>query len=99
VQAAIIFSILKHLFPLQRASLNAMCAAYKAAKSKYSPTALLTSLIDGRCSIHSGLGVLDLSLPEQRWTHAAHFAVALWLIFPPPLGRARSETVAFLVAF
>jgi endonuclease III len=27
-----------------------------------------------------GLGVLDLSLPKPRWTHAAHFAVALWLI-------------------
>jgi hypothetical protein len=27
-----------------------------------------------------GRGVLDLSLPKPRWTHAAHFAVALWLI-------------------
>jgi endonuclease III len=27
-----------------------------------------------------GLGVLELSLPKPRWTHAAHFAVALWLI-------------------
>src|ERR1700685_1931475 len=27
-----------------------------------------------------GLGVLDLSLPKPRWTHAAHFSVALWLI-------------------
>src|SRR5579862_9468858 len=27
-----------------------------------------------------GRGVLDLSLPKPRWTHAAHFAVALWLL-------------------
>jgi hypothetical protein len=24
--------------------------------------------------------LLDLSLPKPRWTHAAHFAAALWLI-------------------
>ena len=27
-----------------------------------------------------GVGLLDLSLPKPRWTHAAHFATALWLI-------------------
>jgi hypothetical protein len=27
-----------------------------------------------------GRGVIDLSLPKARWTHAAHFAAALWLI-------------------
>jgi endonuclease III len=27
-----------------------------------------------------GRSVLDLSLPKPRWTHAAHFATALWLI-------------------
>jgi hypothetical protein len=27
-----------------------------------------------------GQGVLDLSLPKARWTHAAHFAVALWIM-------------------
>jgi hypothetical protein len=27
-----------------------------------------------------GAGLLDLSLPKPRWTHAAHFAAALWLI-------------------
>jgi hypothetical protein len=26
-----------------------------------------------------GHGVLDLSLPKPSWTHAAHFATALWL--------------------
>jgi hypothetical protein len=31
--------------------------------------------------IHAlGRGVLDLSLPKAQWTHAAHFATALWLI-------------------
>jgi hypothetical protein len=27
-----------------------------------------------------GAGLLDRSLPKPRWTHAAHFAAALWLI-------------------
>jgi hypothetical protein len=27
-----------------------------------------------------GLGFLDLSLPKPEWTHAAHFAAALWLM-------------------
>jgi hypothetical protein len=27
-----------------------------------------------------GQGVLDLSLPKPEWTHAAHFAAALWLM-------------------
>jgi hypothetical protein len=27
-----------------------------------------------------GAGLLDRSLPKLRWTHAAHFAAALWLI-------------------
>jgi hypothetical protein len=27
-----------------------------------------------------GRGMLELSLPKPRWTHAAHFAAALWLI-------------------
>ena len=27
-----------------------------------------------------GRGVLDLSLPKPEWTHAAHFACALWLM-------------------
>jgi hypothetical protein len=32
-------------------------------------------------AIHAlGRGVLDLSLPKAQWTHAAHFATALWLI-------------------
>lgn len=27
-----------------------------------------------------GQGIIGLSLPKSRWTHAAHFAAALWLI-------------------
>jgi hypothetical protein len=27
-----------------------------------------------------GEGVRDLTLPKPRWTHAAHFAAAVWLI-------------------
>jgi hypothetical protein len=34
------------------------------------------------------LGVMDRSLPKPEWTHAAHFAAALWLL------RRRPELVA-----
>ncbi|MFZ5670513.1 MAG: hypothetical protein ACOY4K_13555 [Pseudomonadota bacterium] len=34
-----------------------------------------------------GEGVCDLTLPKPRWTHAAHFAAAVWLI------RARPDLV------
>jgi hypothetical protein len=27
-----------------------------------------------------GLGLLDRTLPKSSWTHAAHFAAALWLL-------------------
>jgi len=30
-----------------------------------------------------GLGVADRSLPKPEWTHAAHFAAALWLLTRP----------------
>jgi hypothetical protein len=36
------------------------------------------------------LGVLDLSLPKADWTHAAHFALALWLL------RHRDDVPAIL---
>jgi hypothetical protein len=29
------------------------------------------------------LGLLDRSLPKKEWTHAAHFAAALWLLRQP----------------
>ena len=31
-----------------------------------------------------GEGVVDLTLPKPRWTHAAHFAAAVWLIREQP---------------
>jgi len=30
-----------------------------------------------------GRGVEDLSLPKPEWTHAAHFAAAIWLLTRP----------------
>jgi hypothetical protein len=30
-----------------------------------------------------GRGLLDRSLPKAEWTHAAHFAAALWLLRQP----------------
>lgn len=29
---------------------------------------------------HVALGLIDRSLPKSEWTHAAHFAAALWLL-------------------
>lgn len=29
---------------------------------------------------HIGLGVRDRTLPKPQWTHAAHFAAALWVL-------------------
>ena len=46
-------------------------------------------------------GVIDRTLPKAHWTHAAHFAVALWLLRHrgdvtfrdlPPLIRAYNES-------
>ena len=34
-------------------------------------------------------GVLDLSHPYPEWTHAAHFAAALWLLRHPEILRER----------
>ena len=36
------------------------------------------------------LGLLDRSLPKSEWTHAGHFAAALWMI------RHREATVALM---
>ena len=35
-----------------------------------------------------GHGVLERTLPKREWTHAAHFAVAFWL-----LGRSDSDAM------
>ncbi len=34
-------------------------------------------------------GVLDLSLPKPEWTHAAHFACALWVLTRPDMDALR----------
>ena len=32
---------------------------------------------------HIAVGILDHSLPKPDWTHAAHFAAALWMLKTP----------------
>jgi hypothetical protein len=34
--------------------------------------------------IDLGEGVLDRTLPKPRWTHAAHFAAAVWILLRRP---------------
>ena len=29
---------------------------------------------------HLGQGLMDRTVPKEEWTHAAHFAAALWLM-------------------
>lgn len=37
-----------------------------------------------------GLGLVERSLPKPEWTHAAHFAAALWLMrYRPEINPAR----------
>jgi len=36
-----------------------------------------------------GRGLLDRSLPKAEWTHAGHFAAALWLLRQPQLDAPR----------
>jgi hypothetical protein len=38
---------------------------------------------------HIGRGLLDRSLPKTEWTHAAHFAAALWLLRRPDMHAMR----------
>ena len=46
-----------------------------------------------------GRGVLDLSLPKPRWTHAAHFAAALWLMARRPDLDAERDMPGFIRAY
>ena len=41
------------------------------------------------------LGVIDATCPKSQWTHAAHFAVALWMIryWPPGAAEADMPTI------
>jgi len=36
-----------------------------------------------------GRGLIDRSLPKAEWTHAAHFAAALWLLRRPDMNATR----------
>ena len=38
---------------------------------------------------HIGRGLLDRSLPKIEWTHAAHFAAALWMLRRPEMHAER----------
>ncbi len=42
------------------------------------------------------LGFLDRSLPKARWTHAAHFATALWLLRHRPEIVVEREMPVFI---
>ena len=46
-----------------------------------------------------GAGLLDLSLPKARWTHAAHFAAAVWLISCRPDLAAERDMPGFIRAY
>ena len=36
-----------------------------------------------------GLGVIDRTLPKPEWTHAAHFAAAVWVLTRPDMDAFR----------
>lgn len=45
------------------------------------PTPFSRPAFASEADIHRiGRGLLDLTLPKPEWTHAAHFAAALWLM-------------------
>jgi hypothetical protein len=37
----------------------------------------------------TALGVIDRTLPKSEWTHAAHFATALWVLRRPDMDAER----------
>jgi hypothetical protein len=43
--------------------------------------------------------VVDLSLPKSEWTHAAHFALALWLLRHKPQGYAEAQIPRIIRAY
>jgi hypothetical protein len=47
----------------------------------------------------AGRKFLDLSLPKPEWTHAAHFAVTLWLIRQYPARDLERELPGLIRAF
>jgi hypothetical protein len=46
-----------------------------------------------------GRGLLDRTLPKSSWTHAAHFAAALWLLAHRPLVDCSREMPRFISAY
>jgi len=44
-------------------------------------------------------GVLDRSLPKAEWTHAAHFAVTLWLLRHRPDTALEARMPSFIRAY
>jgi hypothetical protein len=46
-----------------------------------------------------GRGVLDLTLPKPEWTHAAHFACALWLLRRRPERNLAERMPGFIRAY
>lgn len=47
----------------------------------------------------AGRKFLDLSLAKQEWTHAAHFAVTLWLMRHHPARNLQIEMPGLIRAF
>ena len=43
--------------------------------------------------------VLDRTLPKPQWTHAAHFALALWLLRHKPHGYAEAHLPPIILAY
>ncbi len=53
----------------------------------------MTQFADDAAITHIATGLLDRTLPKPEWTHAAHFAAAIWLarhspdrLAPPVIG-------------
>ncbi|MGZ6016522.1 MAG: hypothetical protein ACXWKM_12320 [Phenylobacterium sp.] len=46
-----------------------------------------------------GLGLLDRSLPKPEWTHAGHFAAALWLLRHRPDLRLETDMPPLIRAY
>lgn len=46
-----------------------------------------------------GFGLIDRSLPKPEWTHAAHFAAALWLLRHEPEAVVRRRMPAMIRAY
>ncbi|MGZ3377681.1 MAG: hypothetical protein ACXU8S_13895 [Phenylobacterium sp.] len=46
-----------------------------------------------------GFGLIDRSLPKPEWTHAGHFAAALWLLRHEPEAVVRRRMPAMIRAY